>query len=78
MTSLSLNSTSPVSEFDSWIAVSVISFKLDKSVVYANPHAPFFNTLILAPKLIPVLISSTFPSFINIDVLSLIPALMSM
>ena len=76
--SVSLKLTSPLSELENFIAVSVISFILDKSVVYAKPHAPLFNTLTLAARLIPVLISSTSPSFINMDVFSLIPVLMSM
>ena len=76
--SVSLKLTSPLSEFENLIAVSVISFIFDKSVVYAKPHAPLFNTLTLAAKLIPVLISSTSPSFINKAVFSPIPALTSM
>ena len=78
ITSVSLNLTSPLRDVDNFKAVCVISFNFDKSVVYANPHAPLFNTLILAPRLIPVLISSTFPSFINMEVLSPRPILMSM
>ena len=75
--SLSDNSTSPFSEFESFNAVSVISSNLDKSVVYANPQAPLFKTLILADIPIPVFISSTSPSFISIDVELLFPALIS-
>ena len=75
--SLSANSTSPLREFESLSAVSVISSNLDRSVVYANPQAPLFNTLILAEILIPVFISSISPSFINIDVLLPFPALIS-
>ena len=78
MTSLSLNLTSPLSDVDNLIAVSVISLIFDKSVVYAKPHAPLFKTLILAPKLIPVLISSTAPSFIIMEVFSPIPERISM
>ena len=74
---LSDNSTSPFNEFESFNAVSVISSNLDKSVVYANPQAPLFKTLILADIPIPVFISSIFPSFINIDVELLFPALIS-
>ena len=76
--SLSLSLTSPFNESDNFKAVSVISSIFVMSVVYAKPHAPFFNTLILVPKLIPVFISSTFPSFINMEVLSPIPHLISM
>ena len=74
----SLKLTSPLRDDDNFSAVCVISLIFDKSVVYAKPQAPLFNTLILAPKFIPVLISSTFPSFINIEVLSPFPNLMSM
>ena len=57
MISHSASSMSPVNEFDILIAFSLISSNLEKSLVDANPHAPLFNTLILATVERPVLIS---------------------
>ena len=68
---------SPFSEFDIFMAFSLISSSLEMSLVVAKPQAPLFNTLILATVARPVLMSWIWLSFMVMLVLFPLPALMS-